>query len=87
VQRHPKKTVLSRFAKLKTLDADAGSADTAITQPLQVRMTRKQAQALEVLRLAVDAARKTGLTDAEISAAINLPIYLRGDSDRWKPNK
>jgi hypothetical protein len=72
---------------MKTLDACAGSADTAITQPLQVRMTRKQAQALEVLRLAYDAARQTGLTDAEILDAIKRPIYLRGVSDRVKPNK
>jgi alkylhydroperoxidase/carboxymuconolactone decarboxylase family protein YurZ len=50
-------------------------------------MTRKQAQALEVLRLAFDAARKTGLTDEEIFEAINLSIYLRGVSDRVKPNK
>lgn len=50
-------------------------------------MTRKQAQALEVLRLAFDAARKTGLTDAEIFEAINLSTYLRGGSDRMKPNK
>jgi len=50
-------------------------------------MTRKQAQALEVLCLAVAAARKTGLTDAELFEAINLPIYPRGVSDRVKPNK
>jgi hypothetical protein len=50
-------------------------------------MTRKQAQALQVLRLAFDAARKTGLTDEEIFGAINLPIYPRGASDRVKPNK
>ena len=72
---------------MKTLDAFAGSADTAITQPLQVRMTRKQAQALEVLRLAFAAARKPGLTDAELFESINLPIYPRGVSDRVKPNK
>jgi hypothetical protein len=72
---------------MKTLDAFAGSADTAIAQPLQVRMARKQAQALEVLRLAFAAARKTGLTDAELFEAINLPIYPRGVSDRVKPNK
>jgi len=50
-------------------------------------MTRKQAQALEVLRLAFDAARKTGLTDAEIFEAISLPIYLRGVSDHVIPKK
>ena len=50
-------------------------------------MTRKQAQALQVLRLTFDAARKTGLTDAEILEAINLSIYLGGVSDRVKPNK
>ena len=72
---------------MKTLDAHVGSADTAITQPLQVRMTRKQAQALEVLRLAFDAARKTGLTDAEIFEAISVPIYLRGVSDQVMPKK
>jgi hypothetical protein len=71
---------------MKTLDAYAGSADTGITQPLRVRMTRKQAQALEVLRLAFDAARKTGLTDEEIFEAINLAIFPRGVSDRVKPN-
>ena len=64
-----------------------GSTDTAIAQPLQVWITRKQAQALEVLRLAFDAARKTGLTDEEIFEAINLSIYLRGVSDHVKPNK
>jgi hypothetical protein len=78
--------VSGQFAKIKTLEAYAGSADTAITQPLQVRMTRKQARALEVLRLAFAAARKTGLSDAEIFEAINLPIYPRAVSDRVKPN-
>jgi hypothetical protein len=38
-------------------------------------MTRQQAQALEVVRLAIDAARKTGLTDEQIFDAINLPVY------------
>jgi hypothetical protein len=32
---------------MKTLDAFAGSADTAIAEPLQVPMTRKQARAFE----------------------------------------
>jgi len=50
-------------------------------------MTRQQAQALEVVRLAFNAARKTGLADAEIFEAISLPIYPRGVSDRVKPNK
>jgi hypothetical protein len=50
-------------------------------------MTRKQAQALEVLRLAFAAARKTGLTDLEIFEAINVPIYPRGVSARVKPKK
>jgi hypothetical protein len=40
-------------------------------------MTRQQAQALEVVRLAIDAARKTGLTDEQIFDAINLPIYRK----------
>jgi hypothetical protein len=40
-------------------------------------MTRRQAQALKIVRLAIDAARKTGLTDDQISEAINLPFYFR----------
>jgi hypothetical protein len=39
-------------------------------------MTRQQTQALEVVRLAIDAARKTGLTDDQISEAINLQFYF-----------
>jgi hypothetical protein len=50
-------------------------------------MTRKQVQAVEVLRLAFDAARKTGLTTVEIFEAINLSIYLHGVPDHVKPNK
>jgi len=50
-------------------------------------MTRKQAQALEVVRLAFNAARQTGLTAAEILEAINRPIYPRRVSDRVMPNK
>ncbi|MGB8440508.1 MAG: hypothetical protein WCE26_14015 [Candidatus Acidiferrales bacterium] len=38
-------------------------------------MTRKQAQALEVVLLAINAARKTGLSDAAIFEAMNTPIY------------
>lgn len=86
-QHHPEAKRIESVCECKNVDAFAGSAETAITQPLQVRMTRKQAQALEVLCLAVAAARKTGLTDAELFEAINLPIYPRGVSDRVKPNK
>ncbi|HEY4949425.1 MAG TPA: hypothetical protein VIH88_03740 [Candidatus Acidoferrales bacterium] len=50
-------------------------------------MTRKQAQAVDVVRLAFNAARKTGLTDAEILEAIRVPIYRGGVSDCVKPNK
>jgi hypothetical protein len=69
---------------MKTLDAHAVSADTGIAQPLRVRMTRQQAQALEVLHLAFNVARKTGLTDAEIFEAISVPIYPRHVSDHVK---
>jgi len=50
-------------------------------------MTRQQAQALEVVRLAIDAARKTGLTYEQISDAINLPIYFRRVSVGREPKK
>jgi hypothetical protein len=49
-------------------------------------MTRRQAQALEVIRLAVDAARKTGLTDEQIFDAINMPIYPRRVPIKVKSN-
>jgi hypothetical protein len=76
-----------RFPKLKTLAGYAGSADTDIASPGKINMTRKQAQALDVVRFACNAARKTGLPDAEIFAAIGMPIYPRGVAARVKPNK
>jgi hypothetical protein len=50
-------------------------------------MTRRQAQALEVVRLAIDAARKTDLTDDQIFGAINLPIYFHRVTAGTKPKK
>jgi hypothetical protein len=50
-------------------------------------MTRQQTQALEVVRLAIDAAWKTGLTDEQIFDAIKLQIYPKRafvDSDPKK---
>jgi hypothetical protein len=63
----------------------AGSADTGFAQPPKVRMTRRQAQALEVIRLAIDAARKTGLTDQQIFDAINLQIHTKRTSFGLEP--
>jgi hypothetical protein len=65
----------------------AGPADTGVTRPLRVRMTRQQAQALEVVRLAIDAARKTGLTDEQILDAINFQIYPKRVSGDPEPKK
>jgi hypothetical protein len=50
-------------------------------------MTTKTAQALEVVRLAFNATRRTDLRDAEILEAINRPIYPHRVADRVKPNK
>jgi hypothetical protein len=50
-------------------------------------MKSKQAQAPDVVRLACNSARKIGLPDAEIFAAISMPIYPGGVSDRVKPNR
>jgi len=50
-------------------------------------MTRQQAQALEVVRLAFDAARKTNLTDEQIFNAINLPTYPKRASVDLEPKK
>jgi len=82
-----KQTASIRITKTKTLDGYAGSADTDIAQPLKINMTRKQAQAVDVVRLAFNATRKTRLTVAEIFEAISVPIYPRGVSDRVKPRK
>ena len=50
-------------------------------------MTRRQAQALEVIRLAIDAALKTGLTDQQIFDAINLQIHTKRTSFGLEPKK
>ncbi|MGC1626233.1 MAG: hypothetical protein WA735_05170 [Candidatus Acidiferrales bacterium] len=50
-------------------------------------MTRRQAQALEVVLLAINAARKTGLSDAAIFEAINIPIYPQRVSRGLKPRQ
>jgi hypothetical protein len=50
-------------------------------------MTRQQAQALEVVRLAFNAARKAGLTDEQIFDAIKLPIYPKRASVDLEPTK
>jgi hypothetical protein len=50
-------------------------------------MTRRQARALEVIRLAIDAAQKTGLTDEQIFDAINLQIYTKRTSSGLEPKK
>ncbi|MFZ0523407.1 MAG: hypothetical protein WAL95_20440 [Candidatus Acidiferrales bacterium] len=50
-------------------------------------MTRKQAQALEVVLLAINAARKAGLSDAAILEAINVPIYPQRVSGGLKPKQ
>jgi len=50
-------------------------------------MTRQQAQALEVVRLAFDAARKIGLTDEQILDAINIPVYPERASVGLEPKK
>jgi len=50
-------------------------------------MTRQQAQALEVVRLAFNAARKAGLTDEQIFDAINMPIYPKRASVDLEPKK
>jgi len=50
-------------------------------------MTRQQTQALEVVHLAIDAARKTGLTDEQIFDAISLQIYLKRASGDPEPQK
>jgi hypothetical protein len=50
-------------------------------------MTRKQAQALEVVLLAINAARKAGLSDAAIFEAINVPIYPQRVSGGLKPKQ
>ena len=71
----------------KTLAALVGPSHTRLAQPPEVRMTRQQTQALEVVRLAIDAARKTGLTDDQISNAINLPDYLHRVTVGTKPKR
>jgi len=76
-----------RFTKIITLDGYAGSADTDIAQPRKINMLRKQAQALDVVLLSLNAARKTGLPDAEFLEAISMPIYPGGVSGRVEPNK
>jgi hypothetical protein len=50
-------------------------------------MTRQQSQALDVIHLAIDAARKTGLTDEQIFNSINLQIYLKRSSGDPEPKK
>ena len=50
-------------------------------------MTRKQAQALEVVLLAINAARKAGLSDAAILEAINIPIYPQRVSGGLEPKQ
>jgi hypothetical protein len=50
-------------------------------------MTRRQAQALEVIRLAIDAARKSGLTDEQIFNAINLQFHIKRTSFGLEPRK
>ena len=62
-------------------------ADTNFRRPTKVGMTRKQAQALEVVLLAINAARKAGLSDAAIFEAINIPIYPQRVSGGLKPKQ
>jgi len=85
--RAPVENESSNLTSNTRLAPTAGWADTGFAQPLKVRMTRQQAQALEVVRLAIDAARKTGLTDEQIFDAINLPIYRKHASVGREPKK
>ena len=73
-----------RYCRLTRLTRQA---DTNFSRPTKVGMTRKQARALEVVLLAINAARKTGLSDAAISEAISTPIYPQRVSGCSKPSQ
>jgi len=50
-------------------------------------MTTQRTQALEVVHLAIDAARKTGLTNEQVFDAINFQIYLKRAPGNPEPKK
>ncbi|MGC2725519.1 MAG: hypothetical protein WA224_16270, partial [Candidatus Acidiferrales bacterium] len=73
-----------RFCRLTRMTRQA---DTSVATVMKVPMTRRQARALEVVLLAINAARKTGLSDAAIFEAINIPIYPQRVSRGLKPRQ